>query len=199
MRPSVMLWEYFWVALVLLPMLFLTGPLVGGWLFSAKTAAELGQRLLRPMDTRPQLPARRRGAWRVPLEWALVGAAEEVFFRWLPSLASRGWLMGLAAASLFAAAHTVRPGRWLPRGLPVPQLLMGLWFWLGLVRFGVGAAIAAHAAYNLLLGGLVIGLRAAQRRQRRLRRRLVRYPQRPRFRALRFQGPIGPVGRLAWP
>ena len=98
---------------------------------------------------------------------AIASVLEELLFRGLGSCVfGTSWVAGICIALVFAAAHGIPKGKWLPVRLPVPQLLFGLWFWRGLRMHGLLLPITAHVATNVTLFGLMF---AIQKRADRLR------------------------------
>jgi len=90
---------------------------------------------------------------------------EELLFRGLGSfLFGTSWVTGICVALVFAAAHGIPEGKWLPVRLPVPQLLFGLWFWRGLRMHGLLLPIAAHVAANVAMFSMLFALQKASGR-----------------------------------
>jgi len=88
----------------------------------------------------------------VPILGFLVvaSALEECLFRWLgAALFGRSWLAGAAIAVVFACVHSLQKGRWMPRSVPLPQLVGGVWYWIGFTLYGLPVAILAHSLYNV--------------------------------------------------
>lgn len=89
----------------------------------------------------------------------VVSVIEELLFRGLGSfLFGTSWVTGVCVALMFAAAHGIPEGKWLPVRLPVPQLLFGLWFWRGLRMHGLLLPIAAHVAANVAMFSMIFAL-----------------------------------------
>lgn len=81
---------------------------------------------------------------------AFASALEECLFRWLgASMFGRSWLAGAAIAVVFACVHSLQKGRWMPRSVPLPQLVGGVWYWIGFTLYGLPVAILAHSLYNV--------------------------------------------------
>ncbi len=80
----------------------------------------------------------------------VASALEECLFRWLgASLFGRSWLAGAAIAVVFACVHSLKKGSWMPQSIPLPQLVGGVWYWIGFMLYGLPVAILAHGLYNV--------------------------------------------------
>lgn len=80
----------------------------------------------------------------------VASALEECLFRWLgASLFGRSWLAGASIAVVFACGHSLKKGSWMPQSIPLPQLVGGVWYWIGFTLYGLPVAMLAHSLYNV--------------------------------------------------
>ena len=123
--------------------------------------AEQVQSMLKAFNQDPK----KASAKMVALMAVKAPVLEESLFRYLPSLLAgtegKRWDVGIASSIMFGFVHNISKGD--PTGiklpfnrtfttdvLPLPQIIIGLFYWHLMREYGLSAAILAHSTNNLL-------------------------------------------------